>query len=383
MLIIKRALGAAITLTLALSITSVAFADGQAPAINQRVIYPVPPGLSVAPPADAILQSWAFPDTKGSTPVYFSVTGMDCELRVVSFKDGTLRTDLYPCKMLQGSNPFSPIREGKAEASVNLPEGQSLLSFDLHYNSVTMMSSLPSASLPSQVVFRYSFPWIPLLDITVADQPPLHLTVKGFDCSLSIEGRGTTKCVAGTWGGTLFTLYVDGGFLKEKQPIVQIVVNKTDQGWQMAPYSFGDQIPAPAPPSIFGSIELKEDDVKDFVFDQRFLTGAQGFVADLQRYEAAHPAYVFGADDPKQWTGHLIHDQDIKGLLAKNGLTTKQLASGFLMLGLYGIAGGLPHGCESNTANASGGKPMTPSVYFLCMHAYEFDAMARAWGTLK
>jgi hypothetical protein len=302
----------------------------------------------------------------------------------VSFKDGALGTDLYPCKMLPGSDPFSPIRQGKAQASIQLPEGQALLSFDQNYNSVTMTNPLASAALPGQVVLRYSFPWIPLIDITVADKPPLHLTVKGFDCELTIEGWGKTKCVLGNWNGVDFLLYADGGFLKDKAPIVRINLDKTESGWHIRkPYAFGDQIPAPEPPMEFGSIELKQDDLKGFTLDQKFLTGAQGFVADLQRYEASHPAYMLGTNDPKQWTEHLLHDRDIMALLAKNGLTAKQLTTGFLVLGLSGLTGGFPQGCESNAMPPPSGKQMTSSDRFLCLHAKDFGVMAFTWSTLK
>lgn len=134
-----------------------------------------------------------------------------------------------------------------------------------------------------------------------------------------------------------------------------------------------------------GSIEIKMDDLMNFVFDQQFLTGAQGFVADLHRYESIHPDYVFGPDDPKLWTDHLLHDKDVAALLEKDGLTPYQLELGMVDLSIWGIGGGgIPHkNCDIHANVPPGKEKAELSRHFLCIHADEFEAMSKSWLELK
>lgn len=147
----------------------------------------------------------------------------------------------YACHVLPGGSMAGPGQHGSLIFTLVLPEGQRTVRA-VTQDGVTVNFESPSytsTALKLLQSFRFVSAPPPVLDVNSAGQPAMHLVVKGFDCTFTVAGLGSSRCALGNWNDAGPTdVFVGGDFLKQPDKAVRIRLTRNGGDWAMDPSHF-------------------------------------------------------------------------------------------------------------------------------------------------
>lgn len=170
------------------------------------------------------------------------IDGGKCRYQITRLDPGGASRTEYSCQLLP-SDPIVPRQSGTFTLVLRLPEGPVTLrgtSGDgLWFDMQSASQKPPSIKLASRLGLMQAA--LPVMQLDTDIQPGTHVSIDGFDCTMTVAGQGSNRCLLSGWGplgpngASKTSVVMSGVFLRQPDRDVHLDFTQSGSTWIVSP----------------------------------------------------------------------------------------------------------------------------------------------------